>query len=79
MDDAVDVNKFIENKKKNLIEIIQLREKLDFLTKENKLLDTLIWKKCKHEWVSYEGYRGFDSPKRVCNKCKLFDNRYFYI
>tara|TARA_B100001093_G_C26642734_1_gene933952 strand:- start:296 stop:547 length:252 start_codon:yes stop_codon:yes gene_type:complete len=77
-DDNIDVNVLIENKKQYLIEFVEIQERLDFLRKENKRLDKLIWKKCDHDWVSYDGYRGFDSPKHVCSKCKLFDNSYFY-
>lgn len=41
--------------------------------KEN---EKLIWKLCKHDWVT--DYGSYDSIKQYCKKCNLWRDRYMY-
>ena len=71
-------NSLINEKRGNLIKLVELEEELNKIRKRNSALDKKIWKLCQHEWRVYDGYNGYDSPKQVCSKCMLFNKYYFY-
>jgi len=78
MDSIDNINSLMNEKRENLVKLVELEEKLNNIKKRNIALDKKIWKLCKHEWRMYDGYRGYDSPKQVCTKCMLFNKQYFY-
>ena len=78
MDNIDNINYLINEKRENLVQLVELEEKLNKIRKRNSALDKKIWKLCDHEWRMYDGYNGYDSPKQVCAKCMLFNKQYFY-
>jgi hypothetical protein len=72
---------------KELIELRNKTEKIkwDHYNKFNKLtyqikyLESVIFKKCDHEWeLDYSASGPYDGPDKICKKCRLYNNNYMY-
>ena len=47
------------------------------LTDQVKYLESIIYKKCGHEWeYDYSSSGPYDGPDKICKKCKLYRNDY---
>jgi MoaA/NifB/PqqE/SkfB family radical SAM enzyme len=53
--------------------------KFNKLTNQTKYLESIIYKKCDHEWeYDYTASGPYDGPDKICKYCKLYNNRYMY-
>jgi hypothetical protein len=53
--------------------------KFNNLTEQIKYLESIIYKKCDHNWdYDYSVSGPYDGPDKICSKCKLYRNHYMY-
>lgn len=53
--------------------------KFNNLTEQIKYLESIIYKKCDHNWeYDYTASGPYDGPDKICSKCKLYRNDYMY-
>ena len=68
-----EINRIIEEYKKNKDDIYYHLRMIDVLRAKNKMLEREIYKKCEHSWErDYDDAGPYSSTSFFCKKCSLY-------
>jgi hypothetical protein len=70
------LDELLKQRKINEESITNYNKVIKNIKYDNRKIDKLLWKTCKHEWGPKDCYD--DLCNRQCKICGLYNNHYFY-